>query len=52
MGDGRELTAQKDRRLLDNDSERHAVAVLTLDGAVIHSTLMREVVDLEAIREL
>ena len=46
MGDGRKLTVQKDRRLLDNDSEHHVVDVLTLDGAVIHSTLMREVVDL------
>jgi two-component system response regulator AtoC len=46
MGDGANLRGNTDRRVIDDDGERRAVEVLTLGGAIVHSTLMREVLDL------
>ncbi|HEV8716730.1 MAG TPA: sigma 54-interacting transcriptional regulator, partial [Candidatus Binatia bacterium] len=49
MGDGTELHPQTDRCLIPEDGERHVVEVPILDDTVVvHSTLMREVLDLVA----
>lgn len=46
MGDGKGLTGQQRRRLVDDDTESPPVEACALDGAIIHSALMREVLDL------
>jgi DNA-binding NtrC family response regulator len=46
MGDGTDLHLHTDRHLIGEGGESGAVGVLTLDGAIVRSTLMREVLDL------
>lgn len=48
MGNGKGLTAQHRWRLVDDDLESPPVEAGALEGAIIHSALMREVLDLVA----
>jgi hypothetical protein len=46
MSGSEELVVQRNQRLLDHDNDHPSVGVLALGGAVVRSTLMREVLDL------